>query len=602
MTPAGVDILDNTYNLGRIPSQVLSNYLTDWTNSGNDNLFLTTFNNQFGKNEKFCFGVTPLLFGIAGDEKMWALLPEMDFSFVPSPSNRLNLSISPLNLVGVWNSYGSATGFDIPFTVLNMYQWSFLSRKGTITISPDQYDLTFLLGPQLNPGQFRNDLSIIHTINADAVPLRIFDVSAFPRIGIMNGLEVGADLHYSYHDSVTSTMYSSYGSGMYKTTKDSTFIGCKLGFRSSRFFTEAEAGENLWHEKLGVYGYSLFDTSFTDRYGYNDIKLRMSMGLLLGDRIQQFENVIGNWDGFYSNVLGSHQMLNTVSIEALPKETIKTYLHGLSNLPFTSDSSFSSATVDQNTRYGFIDHFELGENFRATMQSYSLPVFNLGFQLSINTVPLRNYGPAAASNQEYFQGMRLKQGQCRGFIRYSPPFFKQELPYEFVPILDRVGTIGSLSSAGTVGGNSSMDGITRLIASSDQTLLTDPDFAMRLSWGITDWLTFSNDIEFDNINYNTAPQQSTVGQLMPSQPDTPTKNSLFANATTLTFHFGDARRLSIAAFYAQQKGTGVENIQGYMYKPLLEDFMLFALFQVAIPYETFAKGLGKVQSAHEVAH
>ncbi|MGB7566895.1 MAG: hypothetical protein WBM07_03480, partial [Chitinivibrionales bacterium] len=374
----------------------------------------------------------------------------------------------------------------------------------------------------------------------------------------------------------------------------------------------AEARENLWHEKWSEPEDVYSDTG----RDYNDIKLRLSMGLLLGDRVRQFENVLGNWDGFYSNVLGSHQILNTVTIEAIPKETIKSSFQEESLSPMAGDSSFSYASIDQNARYGFINHFEIGEEFSAAVQSYSAPVYDLGLQLSMNTVPLRNYGPAAASNQEYFLGMRLKQGECHGFIRYSPPIFKQELSYEFVPILERIGTIGGLSTIGTPGGNSSLEGIARLVASSNQTILNDPEFALRFSWGVSDWLTFSNDLEIDNIDYKPAPQQSVSiqsgvqsGQVMvqypliSSQLNTPTNNSIFANVTALTFHLGDARRLSIAAFYAQQKENSVETENGYpviQSRSDLENFMLFVLYQVAIPYETFSKGLNKVQSASEV--
>ena len=611
---SSIDTLDNTFNLGRIPSQVLSDYLTDWDDLGDHNLFLTTFHNQFGKTGKFCFGMTPLVFGLSDDFTMASLTPELDFSAVPSASNRLKITIMPLNLVAVWTSYGSATGFDVPFTVMNMYQWSFLSRQGAITVSPDQYNLTFLIGPQLNPGQFRSDVSVVHTINADTVPLRVFDVSVYPKIGIAKGLEIGADAHYSYHDSVTETIYTSSSyNGNYKNygkyTKDSTYIACKLDFRLDGFFTEAEAGANWWNIKWSKTGF--FDSGNTTDYKYNTVKLRLSAGLLLGDRIDRFENVLGNWDGFFSNVIGNHQILTTVSLEAIPDKKVKTSLQSQSFMAAHRDSSFSCITIGQKSRYGIIDHFEIGEEFSMTLQSYSLPVYGLGLQMSMNSVPLRNYGPAAASNQEYFQGLRLKQGQCHGFLRYSPPFFKQELPYDFIPILERIGTLGGITALSSFGGNTSYDGITRLVESSKGTLLFNPDIAVRFSWGVTNWLTFSNDIEFENINYKPSPQQTVAGQtgfavtvIQPGSTPlvTPSNNSVFNNVTMFTFHFGDARRLSIAGFYAQQKENDPASSNGmtiYRSKDELQDFMLFALYQVAIPYGTFSKAMSKVQSPVE---
>jgi hypothetical protein len=558
---------------------------------------------------------------------MASLIPELDFLAVPSPSNRLKIMVMPLNFVAVWTSYGSATGFDMPFTLMNMYQWSFLSHQGAIDLSPDQYDLTFLIGPQLNAGQFRSDVSVVHTVNADTVPLRVFDVSFNPKIGIVKGLEIGADAHYSYHDSVTKTMYSwDNNTQEYKIydkyTVDSTFLSLKFDFRNYNLFSQVGVGgdwwRNRWSGSIGdpmrngskVAGFSGLSGNTSEKINTRS-RVWLSAGLVNGNRIENFNNVLGNWDGFFSGVLGKHQLLNSISLSMIPRQhtDFVSIDSGIGQRDL-GDSSFSSLSILQKTRYGVVDHFEIGEEFSTTLQSYSLPLYGLGLQLSMNTVPLRNYGPAASSNQEYFQGLRLKQGQCYGFLRYSPPFFKQDQPYEFIPILKRIGTLGGIAAISSFGGNASYDGITRFVESWKGTLLFNPDIALRFSWGVANWLTFTNNIEWENIRYKPSPQQAVAGQTGSTivvepytmQLITPSNDFIFSTITMLTFHFGDARRLSIAGFYVQQKENSPSTNNGitvYRSKDELQDFMLFALYQVAIPYASFSKAMSKVQSPGE---
>jgi hypothetical protein len=232
---AGSDTLNDSYTLGRLPTEIISDYITDWANFGDHNLLLTTFHNQFGKNGQASMGCTPLLAGTSFSDNVsiLGLIPEMDEVLAPVPSSRLRISFMPLNLTEVWTSSGSASGVNLPVTTVNLFQWSYLSHQGAVTISPNQYDLTFVLGPQLNAGQFRNDLFLEHTINFDTIPFRIVDITDFPRIGITNEFEAGLAIHYSYHDSVIETEYTSSNGSDYdkeygKQTTESTYVSLSL--------------------------------------------------------------------------------------------------------------------------------------------------------------------------------------------------------------------------------------------------------------------------------------------------------------------------------------------------------------------------------------
>jgi len=147
------------------------------------------------------------------------------------------------------------------FYRLKYVSWSFLSRKGTITIFARSVWPYFFFRPQLNPGQFRNDLSIIHTITRAVTSADFWCHQPFRRIGSWRtGVGRGPALFLSRLSQ--SHVFSL---RIRECIKNKRFYFHRMqAWVSVRavFLTRGEAGENLWHEKLVYMGYSLFDTSF----------------------------------------------------------------------------------------------------------------------------------------------------------------------------------------------------------------------------------------------------------------------------------------------------------------------------------------------------
>jgi hypothetical protein len=371
------------------------------------------------------------------------------------------------------------------------------------------------------------------------------------------------------------------------------------------FFAQGEGGTVLCQNKWSEPGFFGSGYTFTDFY--NNFFLRLSAGFLSGEHIQQFQNVAGNWDGFFSQVLGSNQMLNTVGVEIAPsqvrKNSLQTIPFGLYGfmVPYSIDSTPAEIDMDQKTRYGFLDYFEAEEEFHPILQSQTTPTFDASLQLAFNNVPLRNYGPEKATNQEYFHGLSLRQSEIFGFVRYRVPFFKKDVDYQFIPVYQRATILNGIRNIGDFRAQDISSEIPQVAFSPNTTMLFDPDGAVGFSWGITNWLTFSNELEVAITNYKNPVPGTTV---TPTNLSTysASKNTTMAGVTSISFNLGSSHRLSFEAFFANQKEDGiVVNPQFINEAPTKDDLqneMVMVLYQSAIPQDLLhSKFLNKIRSS-----
>jgi hypothetical protein len=550
----GNDSLGSDYNLGRIPSESMLDNFTGWDRAGDQGMLFETFNCRTGRNGNFSFGVTPAVFILADGLYCFQFFPEFDFLWRIKNSNRFFVSASPMNLSVISTPSGSSTGFDMPFTSLQNYQWHFLSQGGIIHLKPENYDIAFFLGPQLNPGQFRNDVSLFHTINGDTVPLRLFAITLSPAFGISDGLQLGGNFSYSFADSVTNTWYTSGTGGDYrvydKSKVDSMSFSLGLQYRLEHLFLEGNFGKYQWRQKqqFHITNFGLIPVQIENKC--EDYRISLISGYLLGNRINEIGEVRGNWDGFFSHVIGKNQLFGTLGVEAVPEMTAS---YQPREYPFDSIARLSSSLVNlhQNIRYGISDHFEIAEQCKATLSTDSTPTYKLGLKLSTNNVPLRSYGPEQASNDEYFHGIWLKKSQWYGSVSYFLPFFKKVRDYQYLPVYLQVKSYGAINDVTDPFGRKSITNVLDLSQPGSTSMLQDADFSIQFSLGITDNISFSNSFDYGGSKYkktpiDTAPWSPNYGKYYA------TRNTIVSNLSALSLHVGKSGRLILAVDYISQ--------------------------------------------------
>ncbi len=522
----------NEYTLGRVLTGHLNeNLLTLYHLDEDDNLISDAYSARSGRDGTFAIHVVPGI-GIMhtrGGFLYLQGLPEINVLWKGGNSNRFSISLAPGNL---WVG-GNSSGFEQPFLLGNRHAWSFLSRGGDIGVDPRDYETAFLFGPLLNPGQFRNDFVLNHTIHSSAAPYKELSVSVSPKIGIAEGLQFGMDFGYMKKDSLVG-----YGGGWYEPpsylTEELEFGG-KLDYRYKGLFSSLNSRFNRGFPETFEYPSTRMDES----------RLAAEAGLLLGERVSSINQVRGNWDGLNSFTLGSGQLLNVVSVD-YRKSIIKwDYPSWVAFGP--SESQADTLSLGRRARYGFLHGLEIGDEFMATLDwSNGLEQhYDWRLRLAFNLVPLREYGPAKASDHEYYNGYSFKKGDLRGSIEYRPPFLREEEPYWFLGIYERVEAFRIANS---------LQGYSRSWVSNDVAAAEKvgaereyADLTINATYGVTDWFTLSNAFSYKKYTYYSGGE--SFDSIYENRPES---NPVFTEQATMTFNVSRKKRLALSFLFARQ--------------------------------------------------
>jgi hypothetical protein len=513
------DYTGSDYNLGRIigPSPMY-NILTFYWPEDNFAL-LDFFHTQTGVDNKFNFGgsaMGDLL--VNNSNSLWMFsLPEFDFSCAAGPSNRIRGLIIPTNLVFLASRHESASGFEEPFYMQNTYQWDFLSHKGSIQVSPDQYDNAFYYRPLVNPGQVGINLSLSHSIGESADETYIGLVRSKMFVGLIDNMQLDIDAAFrkdksDYYDYYGDYDYYDYP-GFYEN--DSLQVGSALHFRSGN---------------LVVFGrYSLKREWFGPRI-INTHMISANGAYILGSSIGSVREIEGNWDGFFTQQMGKNQLFASIGLDynIAPDKSASDYF-GLGN----------------SLKFGLLKTLTIGENFLLSHYEGGDPKVNLELTVHFMNIPHRTYGPSGASKFEYVFGLWPKQGQLRIDLTYKLPFNNDELSYgEPQPVLqlmsnDLLNGITMVENPFTYSSsftspfqNSSFDGN-----------LNNHDLYFKILAGVAPKVILADIFEFRIDKINTFYYYDDAwGNPFESEDDSETKNN-FIYTNNFMAAFGDPDRI-----------------------------------------------------------
>lgn len=584
------DILGSQYNLGKIPEKRSNGNALAFYKLGSEVALMDVYYSRAGKNGKLAMTVVPGIgaMGVTSGFFFLQAFPYLNFLWKAGGANRFSLSTMPLNLFVATTSSGGGSGLNVPFTVLNDFSWQFISRNGSIRVSPDEFETAFLLGPQLNPGQLNVGLNVSHTVNTDTIPYGLFGVNLNLGVGIVEGLVVEAGGQYLKSDSLTGRTYVANGGSQYYGQKsDSLSTEAEIRFRTGRFFSSLS----------GKYGQSESrNEDYRDHFysSMEELTAQAGLGIISGDRITKIEQVRGNWDDLHSTVLGSGQWLNTLSCRWKPIREVRRKTAIMEDLGFyrshfryrEEHQNESGFLAFQSSRLGFLDGFEIGEMYSIRSTHGEDLNHSLNLKLAFSSIPLREYGPSQADDHEYFHGYSLKQNDVTLTLDYALPFFKDRRVYDFVPIYERIALMHSFTNLGVMGrtGSGTHPGETLFDHEED---VADYDLSVAASWGVTDWLTLSHQLGYQEILYtpNEPPDSENMednrGRLASGSSYSyygdrshPTSNRIIQSLTTVRFNVAKNKSLSLSYLFAGQSDTG-----GWDDKEDYRNSMLLFLYQ-----------------------
>lgn len=581
------DTLGTDYNLGRLPTGGLFENGFAWGLFGPYDLTSDLVHFRTGKHRNMSFGITPVLLAFSTKSKTnyLQLIPQFDVTWRSPCENRFYLSSQPMNLffIGTGNGKG-VNGLESPFTMLNSFEWEYLSRKGAIAIDERQYDLAFLYGPQLNAGQFRNRFMISKTVNSDTVPYRKFDVTVTPEIGISEYLQVQAEGHYSFLDSVNGTVFG-YASDIgnfiiyEKSITDSFNVGLGLRYANRQLLCTANGGIYHWKNRQLTKEREV-SGSYLNKYqvDFSEIRFNLAAAHLLGERITSLQELEGNWDAFESRWLGHGQWLNEIWGEYIPTRelTIKesTSVHsGFVGIPASEkDSSLSIIRMNQQTRYGLHTYFEVGEKVNLIFEDGCLTSSKIGINIVSCNIPIRHDGLNEISDHEYFHGVNLLKSHYFLSLHWFPPLFSTKYTYEFLPIYERVQLANAIRNVMNPVSSSSNSFFSGFRLMKNDAIESPPDFACTIAWAPLNVLTLANNLDIRTISFTPSTDSSTM------QLPFVTSNTVISESFNLIINVSNASRLTLSTLYAQQSDNKGRDVQDEETRC----FMVFIGFQTAI--------------------
>jgi hypothetical protein len=566
----GSDTISNSYNLGKLPSGGLIENALAWSNFSSRNMTLDYFHFRTKAKKNVSFGMTPAIWAFSTDPKVvyFQYAPEMDLSWRSQYSNRCNLSLMPLTFYNMKLGSYSFSGFDQPFVMLNNFQWNYLSRQGKITVEPDQYESAFRNGPLLNPGQIRNEMIVQHTINGDTIPYRKFNIQLTPEVGLTKFMKIYGLFCSSYQDSVTGFVsgytsergdYSTY----LKNEFDSTNVGLGLDLRFGNLVTTLGGNRESFTDKRTYASMAAFDGGLY--YWERSIKkyvLYCNLSHITGSRIQSSGEIEGNWDQFESRWIGKGQLLNKLSVSYTPFLKMKHYNNLIENL--------YELDVNQHTRYGFCKYLDIGERFSYTYKKHSNLFLDeddgvrYGISLTSCNIPLRDYGPDASTDQEYFHGRTLKKKQYFTEIVWFP--IRNNKMYgsrSIIEILYPSSQIGNTAAPRIIRErNHFTNG--DILSSND--LLDRPELSVEVAWAPLNQITFVNNFQYKkySVDYN----YTLVGNV----------NRVIVNYVSTIITLSNSFKMNFTYLYAYQSDKYVPS--SYYYKLSPENKYMSVIFGI----------------------
>jgi hypothetical protein len=404
--------LGSDYNLGRVTGpDVFFNSLDGYVMEDIGLLLVNTFHGQGGVEDHISIGWTGMALSLMGEVGMFGItVPEFDLHARLGDANRLSVMVMPLNLTFVAASEDVATGFDMPFYMLNVYGWDLLTNGGEIRVPADQLEHAFLFGPLLNRTQLRIDLDFAHTIRVDGGMPGLFMPSLRAAYGLADNLQLGAE--FGFRNQTPEYHNNDYNDIMDVSADKGMVAGGTLAFRHG-------------HMGAGL-GYRL-DKAFSPEMTKQDAYA--TMNLLFGERGVSIREVGGNWDGSFTPVLGKHQLVNS---------SIVRYEHD----DFGRLES-NRLTLGTSARFGVTDWFTAGAHYTGNtlFQGPENNQHQVRLGVAAMNIPLRTEGPSQVPKFDYVYGLHPGPGQVRAVLSYRLPFGKEEIYYEPRVVMERMSSM-----------------------------------------------------------------------------------------------------------------------------------------------------------------
>jgi len=299
------------------------------------------------------------------------------------------------NIAITGTGHSVVSGFEPKYTrdlSIALYD-RFLARDGYIAITPSDFELAFLRGPLLEAGQYRHTLGggAYFSDNGDET----LEIEYEPGLGLTRFLELGLE--------GKARVISPNDSPIWDNT-----LGVSSEFRLPFLWIAGEAHKQniaTWES-----------ASEFERYDFSG-----DAGLLFGNKQNlKFSHVEGNYDRFFSPLLGGRQLLLTHSLKSKQLDSCRIY-------DWTS-----------RAQAGITSEFTVG----ATHHKSSSHSFASEHSLSLNAIysnlPLRTEGPYDVADMEYLWGYIFQPGDWRVSVQWKTPLLdpSEDSAFIYSPAMD----------------------------------------------------------------------------------------------------------------------------------------------------------------------
>lgn len=393
------DSLESDYTLGRITGpHVLANQSAVSTDFTVVNTLINRIYGQVGRENKWQLGGSLDLGGFLvgeGNVDGSGLIfgsPGFNWVYGPTSSNRISADVEQNMLYGSLVS-SRGIGWLEPYSeyLTGNIKWDFLSNSGVIIVDPKMYDLAFFCGPQANKGQF--GFQSIAEISGDQIYGAFADLRVMPVIGITDNLQVNGLLAIYWSD------YLNYPLGIrcdYRLPWMQLSGGCNM----------LTYEEPYYHEQFyqGLFGTT--SQYVTDYTHHTIFEPNGELTFLSSKHIESINQVRGNWDGYFSDQLGTNQFLS--------RSFAQGYLEG---------GMAPSWQMKESVLFGLLPQMTLGLNYSVNLNADETTQQDLAISTMLSNIPLREQGPSEVSKFDYVYGFLLKPGEFKGKVRYCLPVF-----------------------------------------------------------------------------------------------------------------------------------------------------------------------------------
>lgn len=476
--------LNDAYTLGRIAGSRATYNLTVPLFEESEFIFLNAFHHSVGTDNRNAYGFSSVqALGLGDAFMLLFMVPEFDLALAPVPSHRIAATIMPLNLIFVAGEGDAATGFELPFVMMNTYSWDFLTNSGSIKVSADQNENSFFFGPQLNPGQIRLGADFAHPI--------MFESGVIPAV-LGGALEFGIGLPGNISNnssfSFSQVMDDHYSTFDYEID-DSVAVATAFDWRTP--FTTVQAGYQFLQE------------------GYKEHIIGLTGTFLSGPHTTSFSEVNGNWDGTFSPLLHARQFM--------------ALLHG--SYGITEPSSF--LRFENTFKYGVTEIFTIGYEGSFTIWEDRDPYFVAIPGIHLSNIARRTHGPAQVTPFEYRFGYWPRVGEYRLDIRYKLPLNDPPMRSSEYPLYEYLNTDYMSNLFNLISMNTTFDDVFRRDATHPQEgLLNNYDGQVHFSAGLA-----ANVNIFNTFNMRTVRVYSSSSYTLESQED----NFVYSNQFGMAF-------------------------------------------------------------------